>query len=294
MTLYEVPHGVAAAVFLALFVIQLPFTVWALLRQGPHLVHLILFNLVRVGACITSIISATEDFSSASNINENVIIADIVLTTIGSFWLYALAVAVLYLCARDHDHDQTKIADLIHRLQNVLLLVMVALIIAAASIGSFPANSTTLGLRKAYSFIYLFSVLFVSGQYIRLWIKKRPTHDTMLIWASVALVIVFVKSIYILASSFATEIASYNYLISIGWFVGGNLLPDFLASALFTAGALLAPKRDKNARAPTTIHRSGLGEIRNLRMGIRNGIKNKVFGAGGNNGAQYGNDIQYR
>jgi len=286
--LYEAPHGIAASVFLACFIIELPFTIWAVVRQGPHFIHNVLFCLARMGACIAGILVAEMNIlGDPASINVNTITAEIVLTTIGTFWLYAMAVGVYYLVCLDLAFDQTPLADKIHRAQNVLFLAMIALIIAAAALTSFPHSSTVVALRKAYSFLYLFGTLFVTGQYIRLWIKRTPTQEKLFVWASVALIIVILKSIYILAASFANSIASYNYLIPIGWYVGANLLPDFLASAIFTIGGLHAPTRAKGTRRAA--RSNPFGELRDLRSGIRS----KVFGAGGSD-AQYQSDIQYR
>jgi len=254
---YLESRGIAASVFLVLFILELPLCLYNIKRQGLHFIHNSLFCVARIGACITGILVAEENFDVAADINVSVITADIVLTSIGTFWLYATAVSLYYLTSNRLEFDQTPMADKLHRFQNVMFTAMIALIIAAAAISNGATNGTTQQLREAYSILYIVATIIVSLQYIRLWLSRSPTNHTLFIWASAALVLIFIKAIYIVASAFVPSISAYNYAIVIGWYVGANLLLDFLASMLFTVGGLISPPKSQySARASAVFRRN--------------------------------------
>ena len=71
----------------------------------------------------------------------------------------------------------------------------------------------------------------------------NPREQSLFIWATIGMIVVFIKSIYIVGSAFAIEISPLNFLLSIGWYAGANFIPDFLASVIFTLGGLFSPPK---------------------------------------------------
>jgi hypothetical protein len=80
-------HGIAASVFLALFIILAPFAAYCIYKQGRTFIPIGLFVLLRIGGCITGIIVASM---SLSNVNIGAIVAEAVLSSIGTFWFTRL------------------------------------------------------------------------------------------------------------------------------------------------------------------------------------------------------------
>ena len=114
-------------------------------------------NLVRLGAAICGIIVACDNFS-----NVNVIIAEIILSQIGSFVLYYALVGFYHSSAKYYGFWQTNLGRLIQTLQHLTLYVLVALAIASGVEGSDYTNASDVtlaqNLSKAYSIICLFPV----------------------------------------------------------------------------------------------------------------------------------------
>jgi hypothetical protein len=126
---------------------------------------------------------------------------------------------------------------------------MIALVIAAGvETNNFPPPQIAIQLRQAFSIIYVVAVAINLVQYIRMWMVLSPTEDIMFICATVGVVIVFIESWYIVASAFVINISTGNYLIPVGWYVGGSFIPLFLASIAFIASGTLSPKVQRRGR----------------------------------------------
>jgi len=242
MAIVDIGRGVTSIVFLVLFIFLLPVSIYNIKRQGTVFIHVLLFVLVRIGACICGILVAEMNYNNAASINYNTLVASIVLTSIGSFWLYATGVAMYYKVTEKIAYDQNLVAEKLHKFQDLMFTAMIALIIAAGALSSsFPPSSTVQQLRQAYSVLFLVGTLILVVLYTRLWVARTPSEEILFIWATAALIIILFKAAYFVASAWVINISSYNYELSVGWYAAADLGADFVCCSIFTLGGLLSP-----------------------------------------------------
>jgi hypothetical protein len=186
-----------------------------------------------MGAAICGIIVAADNFS-----NINVIIAEIVLTQVGSFMIYYSLVGfyqVSYFPNTNKADDRAKYygfwqgdtARLVYTFQRLTLYVLIALAIASGVEGSNYTNQSSLDLAaklaKAYGVICspplsdltldIFLLTINVIQWGALWFGARMGGDVFSICCSIALFFVYIKAIYLIVSAWVTGISLRNPFI---------------------------------------------------------------------------------
>jgi len=207
---------------------------------------LALFCAIRMGAAICGIIVAADGFS-----NINVIVAEIVLTQVGSFMIYYALVGFYQASAKYYHFWQGDFSKLVYTFQRLTMAVLIALAIASGVEGSNYNNPSDVAvgqqLAQAYGVIYIFLLSVNVIQWSALWIKAKMGSDVFSICCTIALVFVYIKCIYLVCSAWIINISLRNPFVNAGWYAGLAFAPDFLGSLLMAIGGIIAPVERRTA-----------------------------------------------
>jgi len=248
---FLISRGVPSCIFAVLFPGVLLLSLWDLKLWGKNsgFFKLALFCAIRTGAAICGIIVAADNFG-----NVNVVVAEVVLTQIGSFMIYYTLVGFFQASAKYFNFWQGDTAKLVYTFQRLTLYVLIALAIASgvegASFSDPSSVAVAVQLAKAYSIIYIVLLSINVIQWGALWFKGNIDRDLFAICCTVALVFVYIKAIYLVVSAWIIDISVRNPFVNAGYYAGLGFTPDFLGALLMAVGGIIAPvERREAARA---------------------------------------------
>jgi hypothetical protein len=162
--------------------------------------------------------------------------------------------------ARYYSVWQGDTAKLVQRLQHLSLYILVALAIASGVEGSNYTDPSDLSvaqkLSQAYSILFMFFVLINAVQWGNLWLSALHEFDILSLFCTISLVMVFLKALYLIVSSWVVDISVRNPFINAGWYAGGVFATDFLASLFIVLGGLFATKERVDASREYTRERN--------------------------------------
>jgi len=247
---FIIAKGVPSIIFAVFFFVLALCSAWLLRTWGRRsgFLRLLIFCAIRLGAAICGVIVAADNFS-----NVNVIIAEIILSQIGSFVIYYALVGFYHSTAKYYGFWQNDLGNLIQRIQHLTLYILVALAIASGVEGSSYTDPSSIALAQklaqAYSIIFMVFLLFNIFQWGAMWASGKIGRDEFAICCSFSLFFIFLKAIYLIASSWVLSISLRNPFINAGWDAGAVFAPDFLACLILVVGGFMAPLERREAAA---------------------------------------------